>query len=296
MHPTSSLLGSSPLIQVVFNCCNNSQKPGWMGKFDCSTFYRLFIFSHCVSLCLFVLPLLCKATINGGELKPGSALCSLRKCLANTPTWLDYGNGWQFGVWRDVSLNDNWQLWRCFFSAWRVHLDKFCNQKRSDEGHSHWSDPWHQRSYVCIPDLCLVSAACKCYADVIWVTRNLFTLHTGKSSHTHLLLPCHFFPPPPRTSGLCGIKVHFTRVSGGWNWEWCHYTPHFISFNQVLQGFVMYRICRFLEHALHHPEMPTLLHVTCAPCLNYTNFLFFLSESRPRKVTYSTYINGNMAR
>lgn len=93
------------------------------------------------------------------------------------------------------------------------------------------------------------------------------------------------------------------RVSGGWNWEWCHYTPHFISFNQVLQGFVMYCVCRFLRTCSASSWNASTTTCSCVACLNNTNYLFFflsngsrMSESWPGKVTYSMYINGNMAK
>lgn len=33
------------------------------------------------------------------------------------------------------------------------------------------------------------------------------------------------------------------------------------TLNPVLQGLVMYCVCRFIKHALHHTEVPALLHV-----------------------------------
>lgn len=119
--PPSSLLGSSPLLQVVFNCCNISQKEAWLDGKVWLLHLLPVVYLQPRYLCAPSLPM-CNAMINGGELKPSSALCSLKKCSANPSTWTDYGSGfaslkhpWQFGVWRDVGLNDNWHLWRWFF-------------------------------------------------------------------------------------------------------------------------------------------------------------------------------------
>lgn len=112
-------------------------------------------------------------------------------------------------------------------------------------------------------------------------------------AHIFTLIALLFFTPPP-TPGLWGIKAHFIRVSGGWYRERCHYTPHVISrtLNQVLQGVVMYRVCRFTAHALHHPKKPAPLRVH--EVLAWTFYFFFLSNGSrisklwPKKGTYTT--------
>lgn len=125
----------------------------------------------------------------------------------------------QFGVWWNVSRNGNWQ-------------DKSCTRKSCDGGHSHWSDPWQQRSHICVADS---NKSWICVFFLLPASGTLMWsgwLMDQKPAHSaHWLTLMHFYhitfpPPPPPTAGLCGIKAHFMQVSGGWNREWCHYTPH----------------------------------------------------------------------
>lgn len=67
---------------------------------------------------------------------------------------------------------------------------------------------------------------------------------------------------------LWGLKALFMWVSGGRNPEgylWLSLSPSCTTLNSVLQGVVMYCICRFIKHARHRPEVQALLHVHMLP-------------------------------
>lgn len=138
-----------------------------------------------------------------------------------------------------------------------------------------WSDQYqvvglHHSLYQIRTLYCWLHVPCR-YADVIWVTEargpETCSFGTGASSspshRAHSLLSCHFSPNPLHLLSLWNKSSFCMGELRKKPRAVPLYLPvHLFNAQLLIKSFrELCHICRFMEPALHHTEMPAPQHV-----------------------------------